>query len=161
MQIHVRGPMSKPLCLRSNRASFVNSYSSVRVRPGAPAGLWCNSSISPREGDGSGANPGFLTNFDGPNVTGYRSNKGVVAHLERAAECKFGVAGSTPACEAPYLWQHLSIEFLDGPLTMGYLVKSRIAGRADSNSARSGNRSIPMSLFVRLLFRRVAGLGYR
>ena len=68
-----------PLCLSSYRASFVNSYSSVRVRPGAPfrsakvegrsptgflshfSGLWCNSSISPCEGDGPGANPGFLT----------------------------------------------------------------------------------------------------
>src|SRR6266478_1088696 len=29
--------MVVPLCLSSNRASFVNSYSSVRVRPGAPA----------------------------------------------------------------------------------------------------------------------------
>ena len=31
-------------------------------------GLWCNSSISPCEGDGPGANPGFLTNsfFAGP-----------------------------------------------------------------------------------------------
>ena len=36
MQIHVRAPISKPPCLSSYRASFVNSYSSVRVRPGAP-----------------------------------------------------------------------------------------------------------------------------
>ena len=50
-----------PLCLSSYRASFVNSYSSVQVRPGAPSGLWCNNSISPCEGDGPGANPGFLT----------------------------------------------------------------------------------------------------
>src|SRR2546430_4595271 len=50
-----------PLCLSSYRASFVNSYSSVQIRPGAPSGLWCNSSISPCEGDGPGANPGFLT----------------------------------------------------------------------------------------------------
>ncbi len=27
------------------------------------SGLWCNSSISPCEGDGPGANPGFLTSF--------------------------------------------------------------------------------------------------
>src|SRR6266516_6388916 len=50
-----------PLCLSSYRASFVNSYSSVQVRPGAPSGLWCNNNISPCEGDGPGANPGFLT----------------------------------------------------------------------------------------------------
>ena len=36
MQIHVRAPICKPPCLSSYRASFVNSYSSVRVRPGAP-----------------------------------------------------------------------------------------------------------------------------
>jgi hypothetical protein len=58
-----------PLCLSSNRASFVNSYSSVRVRPGAPSGLWCNSSISPCEGDGPGANPGFLTNNENARRT--------------------------------------------------------------------------------------------
>src|SRR5439155_15041135 len=62
VQFHVRAPVSKPLCLSSYRASFVNSYSSVQVRPEAPSGLWCNSSISPCEGDGPGANPGFLTN---------------------------------------------------------------------------------------------------
>src|SRR2546423_1527877 len=36
VQFHVRAPVSKPLCLSSYRASFVNSYSSVQVRPGAP-----------------------------------------------------------------------------------------------------------------------------
>ena len=35
-------------------------------------GLWCDSSISAREADGPGANPGFLTNFDGPPLIGYR-----------------------------------------------------------------------------------------
>ena len=62
-------------------------------------GLWCNRSISPCEGDGPGANPGFLTNFDGPKLAGYRPKKGVVAHRERAAGREFGVAGSIPACE--------------------------------------------------------------
>jgi len=60
-----------PCACSSYRASFVNSYSSVRVRPGAPSGLWRNSSISPCEGDGPGANPGVLTNFDGPQLIGY------------------------------------------------------------------------------------------
>ena len=36
---------------------------------------------------------------------------GVVAHRERAAGRRFGDAGSIPACENPYLRQHLSIEF--------------------------------------------------
>ena len=35
---------------------------------------------------------------------------GVVAHRERAAEREFGDVGSIPACENPYLRQHLSIE---------------------------------------------------
>ena len=67
VQLLPRTPFS-PLCLSSNRASFVNSYSSVRVRPGAPSGLWCNSSISAREADGPGANPGFLTIFNNLRV---------------------------------------------------------------------------------------------
>ena len=84
-------PVSQPLCLSSHRSGFVNRHSSVRVRPEAPfkcktgnaecginrtsfsrsafrtprcaliSGTWCNSSISPCEGDGPGANPGFLT----------------------------------------------------------------------------------------------------
>ena len=35
-----------------------NSHSALN------SGSWCNSSISPCEGDGSGANPGFLTSFN-------------------------------------------------------------------------------------------------
>ena len=41
MQVHVRAPVSKPPCLSSYRAGFVNPYSSVRVRPGAPAFANC------------------------------------------------------------------------------------------------------------------------
>lgn len=41
VRVHVRAPFA-----RSQRVS----------------GLWCNSSISAREADGPGANPGFLTN---------------------------------------------------------------------------------------------------
>jgi hypothetical protein len=74
VQIHVRAPLSKPLCLSSNRASFVNSYSSVRVRPGAPAfalratvrqaifqGRDVTVSISACDADCAGANPVALT----------------------------------------------------------------------------------------------------
>ena len=35
------------------------------------SGSWCNSSISPCERDGPGANPGFLTNLDGPKLIVY------------------------------------------------------------------------------------------
>lgn len=59
---------------------YLNRYSSVRVRPRAPAFAcppWPGepiqkqdrgviSCISPCEGDGPGANPGFLTNENGP-----------------------------------------------------------------------------------------------
>ena len=71
------------------------------------------SSISPCEGDGPGANPGFLTisfRFRWAEVRRLSlQNEGVVAHRERAAGCESGVAGSIPACEAPYLRRHLSI----------------------------------------------------
>ena len=63
-----------PLCLSSHRSGFVNRYSSVQVRPGAPVSNQDRgviSSISPCEGDGPGANPGFLTNFDGPKLIDY------------------------------------------------------------------------------------------
>src|SRR3954463_15601188 len=50
-----------PLCLSSHRTSFINLYSSVRVGPEAPIqDRGVISSISPCEGDGPGANPGFL-----------------------------------------------------------------------------------------------------
>ncbi len=39
------------------------------------SGTWCNRSISPCEGDGPGATPGFLTIFDGPLVVDYRPKK--------------------------------------------------------------------------------------
>ena len=53
-----------PLCLSSHRSGFVNRHSSVQVQPGLQfkSGTWCNRSISPCEGDGPGATPGFLTN---------------------------------------------------------------------------------------------------
>jgi hypothetical protein len=65
VQIHVRAPVSKPLCLSSYRASFVNSYSSVRVRPEAPfyQGRDVTVSISACDADCAGANPVALTIF--------------------------------------------------------------------------------------------------
>ena len=79
-----------PLCLSSHRASFVNSYSSVRVRPGAPAGLWCKSSTSRCERDGPGAIPGFLTSFYAPPVVGARNSSA----RERIIQRRHG--GGTP-----------------------------------------------------------------
>src|SRR3954463_7124617 len=40
------------------------------------SGLWCNSSIFACEANGPGANPGFLTNFDGPKLIVYPPHKG-------------------------------------------------------------------------------------
>jgi len=60
-------------------------------------------------------------------------NEGVVAHRERAAGRESGDAGSSPACEAPYLRRHLPIEFLDGPLSLGYRLSEK--SRAGSNPA--------------------------
>ena len=72
-----KNPKSKiknllPLCLSSHRASFVNSYSSVRVRPGAPFQWWswCNSSTAPRDGVSIGANPFGHPNFDRRKLIG-------------------------------------------------------------------------------------------
>jgi hypothetical protein len=49
-------------------------------------------------------------NLDGPKFAGYRSKtKGVVGHRERAAGREFGVAGSIPVGEAPYLRRYLPI----------------------------------------------------
>ena len=74
MQIHVRAP-------------FVGGHDVI-------------SSITPCDGVCAGATPVGHPNFDGPKFAGYRTHKGVVAHRERAAGRKFGVAGSSPACEA-------------------------------------------------------------
>ena len=45
------------------------------------SGLWCNSSISPCEGDGPGANPGILTNW---NETTECWGNGVMEHCVAA-----------------------------------------------------------------------------
>ena len=52
-------------------------------------------------------------------------NEGVVAHRERAAGRESGVAGSSPACEAPYLRRHLSIEFFRRAVEFGLSDKRR------------------------------------
>ncbi len=125
-----------PLCLSSHRSDFVNHHSPVRVRPEAPSfalcasarqailsGLWCNSSISPREGEGSGANPGFLTISDFRWADSCRlslQNKGVVAHRERAAGCKSGDSGSSPVAKPRICGSTCPSSFLDGPLSLGY-----------------------------------------
>ncbi len=51
--------------------ALVAQHTLVKTQPEAPSGLWCNRSISPREGDGPGATPGFLTNLDGPKLIDY------------------------------------------------------------------------------------------
>jgi hypothetical protein len=51
-------------------------------------------------------------------------NEGVVAHRERAAGRESGVAGSIPACEAPYLRHHLSIESFRRAAELGLSAKA-------------------------------------
>ena len=50
--------------------------------------------------------------------------EGVVAHRERAAGRESGVAGSIPACEAPYLRHHLSIESFRRAAELGLSAKA-------------------------------------
>ena len=71
-----------PLCLSSYRAGFVNPYSSVQVRPGAPTyqGRDVTVSISACDADCAGANPVALTIFNftlcaGGVVNSYFVNK--------------------------------------------------------------------------------------
>ena len=65
VRIHVRAP-----AFNAKSRSFQVAKDSLRLcalgplRFGVLPGLWCNSSISAREADGPGANPGFLTNFN-------------------------------------------------------------------------------------------------
>ena len=63
--------------------------------------------------------------------------QGVVAHRERAVERKFDDAGSSPACEAPYLWQYLPIK----PCRMATLALPR-------RQTASANSAIDFALFV-------------
>ena len=51
----------------------------------------------------------------------------MVAHRERAAGRESGVAGSNPACEAPYLRRHLSIESFRRAVESGLSVKRETA----------------------------------
>src|SRR5687768_4464251 len=62
-----------PLCLRSDRTSFVNSYSSVRVRPEAP--IYGDHDVTAASRPVKAFVPVRIRlvtpNFDGPKVIGY------------------------------------------------------------------------------------------
>ena len=65
-----------PLCLSSHRTSFVNSYSSVRVRPEAPVYgdhdvTAASRPVKVPPWRDAGANPVGHPNFDGPKIVGY------------------------------------------------------------------------------------------
>ena len=79
-------PFQCPCAFSSNRASFVNSYTSVRVRPGAPVygDHGVRVSIPPCEGGSAGANPVGHPNFDGPKLIGYPPNQEGVASWAKA-----------------------------------------------------------------------------
>ena len=76
---------------------------------------------------------------------------GVVANRERAAGRESGVAGSSPACEAPYLRQHLSIEFFRRAVELGLSAKRETASGFKSRPSRQ-NGWVPSSSLVRLPF---------
>ena len=107
VQIHVRAPVSKPLCLSSHRASFVNSYSSVRVRPEAPfyQGRDVTVSISACDADCAGANPVALTILDGPKLIVYPHHKEGVPFVAKA----LAVRVRFPAWSASARSRHLPI----------------------------------------------------
>ena len=75
--------------------------------------------------------------------------EGVVAHRERAAGRESGVAGSSPACEAPYLRQHLSIEFFRRAVELGLSAKRETASGFKSRPSHQ-NGWVPSSSLVRL-----------
>ena len=131
------------LCLSSNRASFVNSYSSVRVRPGAPfhGGHGVISSIVPCEGAGDGANPFGHPNFDGPLIVGYPPLSGGCSLIarERPGEIPRG-AGSSPANWSPSAnVVFLSIESFRRAVESGLSAKAVLAPQAGSNPVQPGN----------------------
>ena len=74
--------------------------------------------------------------------------EGVVAHRERAAGRESGVAGSSPTCEAPYLRQHLSIEFFRRAVELGLSAKRETASGFKSRPSRQYGW-VPSSLLVR------------
>ena len=63
-------PITDAICPRSS-VRIERQRAKLEVAGAIPAvdanfpGLWCNSSTSAREADSPGANPGFLTTFDG------------------------------------------------------------------------------------------------
>ena len=97
----------QPLCLSSYRASFVNSYSSVRVRPEAPfyQGRDVTVSISACDADCAGANPVALTILDGPKLIVYPHHKEGVPSVAKA----LAVRVRFPAWSASARSRHLSI----------------------------------------------------
>ena len=128
-----------PPCLSSYRASFVNSHSSVRVRPGAPAfalrasarqaifqGRDVTVSIFACDADCAGANPVALTIsvFDGPFVVGYRTpnetERGCSSTAIERPDASSGDAGSRPAFRFLSHSTFCPSSFSDGPLSLGY-----------------------------------------
>ena len=135
VRVHVRAPDLGPCASSSYRASFVNSYSSVRVRPGAPfQDCGVMSSISPCEGDGPGANPGFLTDFRWAEVDRLSSTKEGVPSVVKA----LAVRVRFPAWSASVRSRHLSIcsprsstarerpDFIPGPIAFHFSTGRRI-----------------------------------
>ena len=54
--------------MAGSRSACVARPSTINAQLSTSSGSWCNSSISPREGDGPGASPGFLTSLEKENA---------------------------------------------------------------------------------------------
>ena len=113
VQIHVRAPISNASVPQQPQGEF-RKLVFVGASPTRgsifKSGLWCNSSISRRERDGPGANPGFLTKlisqFESVNSRYGSSPKRFCSELIHCSSVveqrshKPSVAGSNPAANS-------------------------------------------------------------
>ena len=142
-----------PLCLSSHRTSFVNSNSSVRVRPEAPAfACWLRLG-GPFHGDhdvraASRPVKAFVPVrirlvtpiFDGTIVAGYRSKpKGWLLTVSEPPDASLVLRVRFPLAKPRICGATCLSRFSDEPQSLGYRQKP-FSGQAGSNPARPGNR---------------------
>lgn len=88
VQIHVGAPIFNAPVPQQLQGEF-RKLVFVGASPtgGSISGSWCNSSISPCEGDGPGANPGFLTKLV---ISNFVRNQRAVQNAEEVGENNAG-----------------------------------------------------------------------
>src|SRR5207249_2183785 len=119
-----------PLCLRSYRASFVNSYSSVQVRPEAP--FHGDHDVTAASRPVTAFVPVRIRlvtpNFDGPKMIGYPHHKEGVPSVAKA----LAVRVRFPAWSASVRSRHLPIRFRrNGNKTASVICARSLRGLAD------------------------------